>query len=256
MRKITLIKKALFTVALMIVTCVGANAGSVAGQTLKVAVAPTSPPMLYKAPDGALQGIDLELFSSYCADRGCKLKVTEFNFDGMIGAVVNGQADVAFSGISITDKRKKVVDFSDPYYANSWNLVSMADRTIKLDDLGALKKYSIGYPRGMAYSDLIKSELEPKGYYSMAQVKLYPSYNEVVTDLKNGNLDLAFIEDPVFFNYKNKLKMPIESRYVFRNIDHLGFAFKKGSAIRDDFNAWLKEQGKAKITSIVDKWMR
>ncbi len=58
----------------------------------------------------------------------------------------------------------------------------------------------------MAYSDLIKNDLEPKGYYSLSKVKLYPTYNETMTDLKNGNLDLAFIEEPVYFTFKNKKK--------------------------------------------------
>lgn len=180
----------------------------------------------------------------------------EYSWDGMLGAVASGQADVAFSGISITEKRKKVMDFSVPYYANSFNLVSMANRNIELKDLKSLNKYSIGFPRGMAYADLIKSNLEPKGYYSLNKVKLYPSYNEVLTDLRNGNLDLAFIEDPVYFDYKNKKRMPIEARYVFRNVDHLGFAFKKGSPVRDDFNAWMNDQGAEKISAVIDKWMK
>ncbi|EHX6552417.1 transporter substrate-binding domain-containing protein, partial [Salmonella enterica subsp. enterica serovar Typhi] len=88
----------------------------VEGRTLNVAVSPASPPMLFKSADGKLQGIDLELFSSYCQSRHCKLNITEYAWDGMLGAVASGQADVAFSGISITDKRKKVIDFSEPYY--------------------------------------------------------------------------------------------------------------------------------------------
>ncbi|WP_034918123.1 transporter substrate-binding domain-containing protein [Erwinia sp. 9145] len=231
-------------------------ANPVDGKTLNIAVSPASPPMLFKSADGKIEGIDLELFSAYCKERHCQLKITEYSWDGMLGAVASGQSDVAFSGISITDKRKKVMDFSAPYYVNSFNLVSMSDRKINLDDLKELKKYSVGYPRGMAYADLIKSDLEPKGYYTLSKVKLYPSYNETITDLKNGNLDLAFIEDPVYFNYKNKQKLPIESRYVFKGVDHLGFAFKKGSPVRDDFNAWLNEQGEAKIAAVVDKWMK
>ncbi|MCU1790224.1 transporter substrate-binding domain-containing protein [Pectobacterium polaris] len=231
-------------------------ANPVDGKTLNVAVSPASPPMLFKSADGKLEGIDLELFSSYCKERNCKLKITEYSWDGMLGAVASGQADVAFSGISITDKRKKVMDFSAPYYVNSFNLVSLNNRDIDLSDLHNLKKYTIGFPRGMAYADLIKTDLEPKGYYSLSTVKLYPSYNETIADLKNGNLDLAFIEDPVYFNYKNKQKAPIESRYVFKGVDHLGFAFKKGSPVRDDFNTWLNEQGEAKISGIVDKWMK
>ncbi|ECJ8222640.1 amino acid-binding protein, partial [Salmonella enterica] len=51
-------------------------------------------------------------------------------------------------------------------------------------------------------------------------------------------------------------KMPIESRYVFKNVDQLGFAFKKGSPVRDDFNLWLNEQGPQKISGVVDNWMK
>jgi hypothetical protein len=126
------------------------------------------------------------------------------------------------------------MDFSQPYYDNAWHLVSLTSRNVKITDLAELKNYSIGYPRGMAYSDLIKNELEPKGYYSLDKVKLYPSYNETVADLQNGNLDLAFIEEPVFADFKFKKKLPIESSYSFTGFDKLGFAFAKGSPMRDD----------------------
>ncbi|MCT6976095.1 transporter substrate-binding domain-containing protein, partial [Salmonella enterica subsp. enterica serovar Yoruba] len=64
----------------------------VEGRTLNVAVSPASPPMLFKSADGKLQGIDLELFSSYCQSRHCKLNITEYAWDGMLGAVASGQA--------------------------------------------------------------------------------------------------------------------------------------------------------------------
>ena len=96
------------------------------------------------------------------------------------------------------------MSFSKPYYLNSWYLVSMDNKKINISNLKQLKKYSIGYPRGMAYSTLTKDKLQPKGYYSLSEVKLYSSYNEVINDLKNGNLDLAFIEEPVYDNYKYK----------------------------------------------------
>ena len=174
----------------------------------------------------------------------------------MLGSVSTGQADVAFSGISITEKRKQAIDFSTPYYDNSWHLVSRTNRNIKIATLDQLKPYSIGFPRGMAYSDLIKTELEPKGYYSVARAKLYPTYNEVVADLINGNLDLAFIEEPVFADFKFKKKLPIESVYVFTGYDTLGFAFAKGSKIRPDFDKFLTELGPQNVKAILDKWMK
>ena len=222
---------------------------------IRVAVTPSSPPMLFDQ-NGQVVGVDMEIFQGYCKSRGCTFKVTPYDWQGMLGAVSSGQADVAFSGISITDKRKEVMDFSKPYYDNAWHLVSLKSKNIQITDLSQLNKYSIGYPRGMAYDDLIRNELQPKGYYSIDKVKLYPSYSEVVTDLQNGNIDLAFIEEPVLMNYENKLHLPLDSSYVFRGHDKLGFAFAKGNFLRDDFDKYLTELGPEKINTILDKWMK
>jgi polar amino acid transport system substrate-binding protein len=171
----------------------------------------------------------------------------------MLGAVVSKKADVAFSGISITEPRKKVMDFSKPYMDNSWNLVSMKDRNIKLTNLDTLKNYRIGFPRGMAYMDFIKTELEPKGIYKTDQVKLYPSYNEALTDLQNGQVDMVFLDGTVASVYRKKL--PVQDSYVWEGIDRLGFAFPKGSTLRADFDKYLDELGPQKRQAIIDKWM-
>jgi polar amino acid transport system substrate-binding protein len=251
MKRLSLFGSLLCLVSVAIIGCSKQDEAKV----VRVAVSPNSPPMLFD-DKGKIVGADMAIFEGYCQARGCTLKVTPYDWQGMLGAVSSGQADVAFSGISITDKRKEAMDFSQPYYDNAWHLVSTTKKNIVITDLSQLKKYSIGYPRGMAYDDLIKNELEPKGYYSLKDVKLYPSYAEVVTDLQNGNLDLAFIEEPVFANYKYKMKLPIESAYVFKGFDKLGFAFAKGSKMRDDFNAYLTELGPEKIKAILDGWMK
>ena len=223
-------------------------------KVLKVAVSPVSPPMLFE-DNGVLKGADLEIFNGYCQARGCTLDITRYDWQGMLGAVSSGQADVAFSGISITEKRKEAMDFSAPYYENVWHLVSLASRNIKITDLNELKKYSLGYPRGMAYSDLIKSQFEPQGYYTLDRVKLYPTYNEVTADLQNGNLDIAFIEEPVLRDYQNKKHLPFVSSRGFSGFDRLGFAFAKGSVLRDDFDKYLQELGPDRVKAILDKWM-
>ena len=251
MKRLSLFSSLLCLVSVVIIGCSKQDEAKV----VRVAVSPNSPPMLFDNK-GKIVGADMAIFEGYCQSRGCTLKVTPYDWQGMLGAVSSGQADVAFSGISITDKRKEAMDFSQPYYDNAWHLVSTTKKNIVITDLSQLKKYSIGYPRGMAYDDLIKNELEPKGYYSLKNVKLYPSYAEVVTDLQNGNLDLAFIEEPVFANYKYKMNLPIESAYVFKGFDKLGFAFAKGSKMRDDFNAYLTELGPEKIKAILDSWMK
>jgi polar amino acid transport system substrate-binding protein len=228
-----------------------------AEETINVAVAANSPPMLFKSARGKIEGVEMEIFSNFCRENGYLMNIKEYTFDGMLGAVINGQAEVAFSAISITPKRKEVIDFSAPYFNNSWNLVSLSARHLKITDLSQLKQYKIGYPRGMAYADLIRDDLEPKNYYSRADAKLYPSYAEVFEDLKNGNLDLAFVEDPVLANYKTQRHYPVEVSYSFKNKDTLGFGFNKHAPrLRVEFDAYLKEQGPKKIGAIVDKWMK
>jgi polar amino acid transport system substrate-binding protein len=219
---------------------------------LQVAACPTSPPNMFEE-NGKYQGLDLEIFEGFCKARGYQYKITAYDWQGMLGAVMSGQANVAFSGISITDKRKEKMDFSEPYMDNTWNLISMKKRNLVIKDLKELKKYSIGYPRGMAYTAFIKDDLEPKGIYKVDAVKMYPTYNEVLADLQNGNLDLAFLDGSVASVYKKKLD--IQDTYVFTGFDTFGFAFPKGSALRDDFNRYLKELGPEKMKALIGKWL-
>ncbi|MBN1664365.1 MAG: transporter substrate-binding domain-containing protein [Deltaproteobacteria bacterium] len=219
---------------------------------IKVAVCPMSPPNMYEE-NGKYLGMDLEIFEGFCKARNRQYKITSYDWQGMLGAVIGKQADVAFSAISITDKRKEVMDFSKPYMDNTWNLVSLKSKNIVIKDLAELKKYTIGYPRGMAYTGFIKDKLEPEGIYRLSDVKMYPTYNEVLADLRNGNLDMAFLDGSVASVYKKKID--IQDSYVFTGFDMFGFAFSKGSPLRDDFNRYLDELGPVKLKSIVDKWM-
>jgi len=246
-----------FAFALSFVAVAGcgkeSGGGGAVPKVINVAVTPASPPNLFEE-NGKTQGLDYDLFDGYCKARGCTMNITAYDWQGMLGAVVSKKADVAFSGISITEPRQKVMDFSKPYMDNSWNLVSMKSRNLKLANLDTLKTYTIGFPRGMAYMDFIKTELEPKGIYSTDKVKLYPSYNEALTDLQNGQVDLVFLDGTVASVYRKKL--PVQDSYVFEGIDKLGFAFPKGSALRADFDKYLDELGPEKRQAIIDKWMK
>jgi polar amino acid transport system substrate-binding protein len=242
-----------FALGFALVAAGGCGKQEGAAKVIEVAVTPASPPNLFEE-NGKTQGLDYDLFEGYCKARGCTMNLTAYDWQGMLGAVVSKKADVAFSGISITEPRQKVMDFSKPYMDNSWNLVSMKDRNIKLENLDTLKNYTIGFPRGMAYMDFIKTELEPKGIYKVDQVKLYPSYNEALTDLQNGQVDMVFLDGTVASVYRKKL--PIQDSYVWEGIDRLGFAFPKGSELRADFDKYLDELGPEKRQAIIDKWMK
>jgi polar amino acid transport system substrate-binding protein len=105
----------------------------------------------------------------------------------------------------------------------------------------------------MAYSAFIKDELEPKGVYKLSDVKMYPTYNEVLADLQNGNLDLAFLDGTVASVHKKKI--PIRDSYIFSGFDTFGFAFPKGSKLPADFDLYMKELGPEKLKALINKWL-
>jgi polar amino acid transport system substrate-binding protein len=224
-------------------------------KTLEVAISPTIPPFTFEE-NGQVVGVDMEIFKGFCEARGYTYKIKAYDFEGMLGAVASGQADVAFSGISITPKRLQVMEFSNPYTQNGWDLVSLTKRNIRITNLSQLKNYSIGFPAGAVFMGYIKNDWEPKGIYSASQVKLYPSMSEALTDLNNGNLDLVFVDSSMLLTYINKMKMPLTSSYAVPYEDKLGFAFVKGSPIRDDFNKYLAELGPEKIQAMEEKWSK
>lgn len=222
---------------------------------LQVAISPTVPPMMFEK-DGSYTGLDLEIFEGYCKARGCTFKMTAYDWLGMLGAVSSGRADVAFSGISITDKRKEAMDFSNPYLVSTWDLISLKNRQIHITDLAQLKKYTIAYPTGTVFDDYVKAVLEPAGYYSSKQIMLYPSYAETMLALQNGTVDLVFTDRAMLSSYQKSMKLPMVSSYQVNGFDNLGFAFKKDSKLRDDFNRYLIELGPDKLKGLESKWVQ
>ncbi|CAM3698085.1 transporter substrate-binding domain-containing protein [Polynucleobacter brandtiae] len=245
----------LLALVLFITFTLGACSDQGSNSTIKVAVSPTIPPMLFEK-DGKYTGVDLEIFEGYCKSRGCSFKMTAYDWLGMLGAVSSGQADVAFSGISITDKRKEAMDFSNPYFISTWQLIGLQNRHIKINDLSDLKKYSIAYPTGSVFDDYVKTVLQPKGYYSVDQVKLYPSPTEALLALQNGSVDLVFVDSVMLESYQKSFNLPVSSSYQVNGFDNLGFVFKKGSALRDDFNLYLAELGPEKLKVIIERWTK
>jgi polar amino acid transport system substrate-binding protein len=245
------------TIFTLLVTLIllGACSKEEQSNVIKVAVSPAVPPMLYEK-DGNYTGIDLEIFEGYCKSRACTFQITAYDWLGMLGAVSSGQADVAFSGISITDKRKEAMDFSNPYFTSTWQLIGLKNRDIRITDLSQLKKYTIGYPRGSVFDDYVKTVLQPKGYYSVEQVKLYPSPTEALIALQNRSVDLVFVDSVMLVNYQKSLNLPVSSSYQVVGFDNLGFAFKKGSKLRDDFNLYLTELGPEKLKEIMGRWIQ
>lgn len=86
------------------------------GRTYTIATDLTFAPFEFENEDGKLVGIDIDLLNAIAEDQGFKVDIKQLGFDAALQAVQAGQADGVIAGMSITDARKQVFDFSDPYF--------------------------------------------------------------------------------------------------------------------------------------------
>ena len=120
-----------FLVAVTLVACGSkkdADESIKENKKLVVAVSPDYPPFEFKTlVDGKDQvvGSDIKLAQAIANELGVKLEVTTMSFDNVLSSLQSGKADLAISGISVTDERKKTFDFSDPYYETQNAIISL-----------------------------------------------------------------------------------------------------------------------------------
>ena len=106
---------------------------------LRVVTDATFPPMEF-VKDGRRTGFDVDLVEALGKEMGRKIEWIDIDFKGLIPALQSGRADMAMSAIYITDDRRKVVDFSDPYYAGGLVVLTKKAGPIKsLKDLDGKK---------------------------------------------------------------------------------------------------------------------
>jgi len=133
--------------------------------TIRAVTDATFPPMEF-VKDGQRTGFDIELVEALGQAMGKKIEWIDIDFKGLIPALQAGRADIAVSAIYITDERKKVVDFTDAYYAGGLVVLTKKDGPIKtLQDLDGRKvsvqvgTKSVNYLRDH-YPDVQRIEVE------------------------------------------------------------------------------------------------
>lgn len=99
-----------------------------AAEPVRVAIDPTFPPMEY-IKDGQRTGFDVDLAAALSEKMGRPLDYTDMDFKAMIPSVLAGRQDIVLSAIYITDERKKVVDFTDPYFSAGLVVMVRKDNT-------------------------------------------------------------------------------------------------------------------------------
>ena len=120
----------------------GATTAFAQSNVLRVATDATFPPMEF-VENGKKTGFDVELVEAVAAKMGKKVEWIDIDFKGLVPGLIAKRYDMAVSAIYITDERKKVVDFSQTYYAGGLvAMVKTGSPITKLTDLNG-KKVSV-----------------------------------------------------------------------------------------------------------------
>jgi polar amino acid transport system substrate-binding protein len=176
-------------------------------------------------------------------------------WDTMIQAVRDGQFDVGLDGISITDERKKQVDFSDPYIVSQQVLLVRANET-RFTDPATFKanaKLLVGAQAGTTNFYTAVDALG--GDEKTPRIKLFETFGASVQALQAGDVDLVFMDGA---SSQGFLKAhPGSFKVVGQPVgnDTFGFIFKPGSDLTKAFNAAiaaLKKDGT--LDKLNQKW--
>ncbi len=153
------------------------------GKDLKVAIDPTYEPFTFKTADGKPTGFDVDIASALCEQIKRKCVFVEQVWDSMIPGLQAKKYDVIISSMSITEDRKKAVDFTNKYYNTPSKIVVKND--IKFSGVASLKGKKIGVLKGSTQEKYAMGELKTAGVV----VTPYEAQDQVYLDIKSGRLD-------------------------------------------------------------------
>lgn len=204
---------------------------------------------------GTIVGIDAEMMLAVLTKLGiADHTITQVDFDGLIPSLLASRMDVIADAMYITEKRKKVINFSDGWYQYGEALLVKTGNPLGLHSLADLKKAKVGSYLGTVYLDWLNG-------IEGAVVSSYPDAATAMEDLRAGRIDAAIIDAPVAGyalarNEKYKNAFEIVSDYQPKEIGIIGAGFRKeDGALLEAFN-WglkaIKEDGTD--LAILKKW--
>ncbi len=215
---------------------------SVNADALRVGVEGAYPPFSWKEADGTLKGFDIDFAHEVCKrlDRECVL--VEQEWDGMIPALLARKFDTIIASMSITEERKKKVDFTVKYYNTPAKLVAKKNPGFEGTAAG-LDGKRLGVQRATTH------QCSAEKLYPGAELVLYATQDEVWQDLGSGRLD-AQLSDSLQA-YEGFLVLDVGQDFDFLGdaLDDVecqgvgaGFAIRKeDSALRDALSKAIQD---------------
>ena len=206
------------------------------------------PPYEMTTDSGEFEGIDIETAQAIADKLGLELQIDDMDFDAALLAVQQGKADMVMAGVTVTDERQNVMDFTDSYATGIQSIIVKEDSdTASVDDLAGKK---IGTQRGTT------GYLYCSDDFGDENVVAYDNGLTAVQMLNNGQVDCVVIDNAPakeFIAANPGLKL-LDTAYVEESYA-IGVG-KGNTELKDAINTALEElKADGTLQAIVDKYI-
>ena len=205
------------------------------------------PPYEMTTDAGEFEGIDIETAQAIADKLGLELQIDDMDFDAALLSVQQGKADIVMAGVTVTDERKAVMDFSDSYATGIQSIIVPEGSDITSPDDLAGKK--IGTQRGTTGYIYCSDD------FGDDNVVAYDDGLTAVQALNNGQVDAVVIDNAPakeFIAANPGLKI-LDTSYAEEDYA-IGMA--KNSPLEDAVNSVLEElKADGTLQAIVDKYI-
>ena len=205
--------------------------------------------------DGNLTGFDIELMEALALEAGLEIEWKDVDFDGIIASLQSGQAEIAIAGISPTEERKEMVDFSDVYYNTESGLTNFflydsVNSYTSFDDLDGLV---VSAQMGTVQASLLESLSSEYNF----TVDLRNTNTQIVEEIKAGRIDVLVVEsliaDSILEINTTLTKAGFES--ALDDTSGNAIAFAKNSEYVDLLNSALETlKSNGTLDDLIAKW--
>lgn len=193
--------KKLFAIALAALMLVGMLAGCAASEDnntlntvepgkLIMSTNAAFPPYEMVADDGSFEGIDVEIAAAIAEKLGLELVVDDMDFNAALLAVQEGKSDIVMAGVSVTEDRLLVMNFSDSYATGIQVVIVKEGSDVTMDNLGEMMIGTQEATTGYLYA----SDTPENGGYGEDHVTAFPNGASAVQALLNGQVDCVIID--------------------------------------------------------------
>ena len=184
-------RKSIITLITVIAVLIGGNAIAKDWKKVRIGTEGAYPPFNYIDKNGQLQGFDIDIAKALCKVMGVECEFVVQDWDGIIPGLLAKKYDCIIASMSITEERKKKVDFTNKYYMTPAKFVAKKGAGIEISKKG-LKGKTVGVQRATIHENFVRDK-----FGDTVKIKSYATQDEANMDLVSGRVDVVIADSVV-----------------------------------------------------------